>query len=374
MERTKLDRVYRHLHGEIVRGRFQSGERLPTEEELAERFGYSRTTVAKAIRMLARQGLVERRRRAGSFVRAGTVVRSQLLGALICGAAEPDPSANIFVPISREIAREAELAGYGVVVRDPLVRATDLAAIAAHIERMARELIERQVAGVLMVPYEIVEGQEESVSARGAELLADAGIPVVLVDRDICRYPQRSRFDLVGIDNRRAGCMATEHLLKAGGGDGAGRVDFAGSDLYGWAQEARIAGYLDALRNAGIDADPRWVHHGLPSDRKYIEGIVRDGKVRAVLATNDYTASQLMRAALEAGRRVPDDLRIIGVDDLPYGPGLPVPLTTVAQPVADLGAVAVRTLFDRMRHPGRRTTDVTVSFQLVVRKSCGARA
>src|SRR3954466_14179869 len=105
-ERTKLDRVYRHLHGEIVRGRFRTGERLPTEEALADRFGYSRTTVAKAIRMLAQQGFVERRRRAGSFVRAGSAVRSQLIGAMICGASITDGEANIFVPISREIARE----------------------------------------------------------------------------------------------------------------------------------------------------------------------------------------------------------------------------------------------------------------------------
>src|ERR1051326_4371315 len=95
-EKTKLDKVYRHLHGEIVRGRFLTGERLPTEEELADTFGYSRTTVAKAIRMLAQQGLVERRRRAGSFVRAGTAIRSQLIGALVCGAAEQEVGANIF--------------------------------------------------------------------------------------------------------------------------------------------------------------------------------------------------------------------------------------------------------------------------------------
>jgi LacI family transcriptional regulator len=86
---------------------------------------------------------------------------------------------------------------------------------------------------------------------------------------------------------------------------------------------------------------------------------------------NDGTAGETMRVAREAGRCVPNDLRIIGFDDLPFCTLLPVPLTTVRQSTADLGAVAVRTLFDRMRHPDRRTVDVTLSFDLIVRQSCG---
>lgn len=367
-EKTKLDRVYRHLHGEIVRGRFQTGERLPTEEELAETFGYSRTTVARAIRLLARQGLVERRRRAGSFVRAGSAVRSQLLGAMISGAAEPDATANIFVPISRSIGHEAERAGFTLTVQDPCLRATCAADIRAHTERMARHLIDRQVAGVLIVPHEILPEDQESVTARAADLLRAAGIAIVLADRDLCRYPQRSRFDLIGIDNRRAGCIATEHLLR----QGCRRVDFVAAREYGWSQEARVAGYLDALRNAGIFPNPAWVHHGSPGDPAYLGGIVRDREVEAIVAVNDGTAGEIMRVALAAGRRIPGDLRIVGFDDLPFCTRLPVPLTTVRQSTADIAAIAVRTLFDRMRHPDRRTVDVTVSFELVVRASCGA--
>lgn len=367
-EKTKLDRVYRHLHGEIVRGRFQTGERLPTEEELAERFGYSRTTVARAIRLLARQGLVERRRRAGSFVRAGSAVRSQLLGAMIAGAAEPDPTANIFVPISRAIGHEAERAGFAVTVQDPCLRAKNVSEVRAHIDWMVRHLIDRQVSGVLMVPHEILPGDQESISAPAAEALRAAGIPIVLADRDICRYPQRSEFDLVGIDNRRAGYIVTEHLLA----QGCKRIDFVAAEEYGWSQEARIAGYLEAMRNAGIAPDPSWVHHGSPSKPGYVEGIVSNREVEAIVAVNDGTAGELMRVALLSGRQIPDDLRIIGFDDLPFCQTLPVPLTTVRQSTTDIGAIAVRTLFDRMRHPDRRTMDVTVSFDLIVRQSCGA--
>ena len=62
----KANHVYRHLHEGIAGGQFQAGERLPTEEALANKFGFSRSTVAKAMRLLAKEGLVERRRRAGS--------------------------------------------------------------------------------------------------------------------------------------------------------------------------------------------------------------------------------------------------------------------------------------------------------------------
>jgi DNA-binding LacI/PurR family transcriptional regulator len=368
-EKTKLDHVYRHLYGEIVRGRWQTGERLPTEEDLAEHFGFSRTTVAKAIRLLAGQGLVERRRRAGSFVRAGSAIRSQRIGAMICGAAEPDAGSNIFVPISRAVAREAERAGYSVTVHDPTRYATGVDEIRSRSERMARELIDAHVAGVLMVPYEILPDQQESTSTTAAEMLRAAGIPVVLLDRDLCRYPHRSRFDLVGIDNRRAGCIATEHLLARG----CTRVDFVAADEYGWAQEARIAGYLDAFHNANLPHDAKWVHHGHPRERRYTDPIARDKRIDAVVAVNDATAAELMRAANDAGRRVPRDIRIVSFDDLPVCRTLPAPLTTIHQPCADLGAVAVRTLFDRMRHPDRRPTDVNLSFDLVVRESCGPR-
>ncbi|HZZ42905.1 MAG TPA: GntR family transcriptional regulator [Tepidisphaeraceae bacterium] len=365
MEKTKLDRVYRHLHGEIVRGRFRTGERLPTEEELADRFGYSRTTVAKAIRLLARRGLVERRRRAGSFVRAGAGVRSQLLGAIICGAAEKDPGSNIFVPIGREIAREAELSGYAVTMEDPCQRGTmDLR---SWHEKVAREFIEKQVAGVLMVPCEIIGAAEESISARAAEMLSEAGIPVVLEDRDLCRYPHRSQFDLVGIDNRRAGCIMVEHLLK----QGIRRVDFVAADEYGWAQDGRIAGCIDAFHNVGLKFERAWMHQGHPSQPEYIEGIVRDRQVEAILAVNDGIAGEIMRVATLMGRNVPGDLKVMGFDDLPFCTTLPSPLTTIRQPCADLGAMAVRTLFDRMRNPNRRTMDVTLSFELIIRKSCG---
>lgn len=365
IEKTKLDRVYRHLHGEIVRGRFQTGERLPTEEELADRFGYSRTTVAKAIRMLAQQGFVQRRRRAGSFVRAGSAVRSQLLGAVICGAADKDAESNIFVPIGREVAREAELAGYSVAMEDPCLRGNCAGEVKERYEEIARKFIERQVAGVLMVPFEIIGGAEQSVSLGAAQMLAEAGIPMILADRDLCRYPHRSRFDLVGIDNRRAGCIATEHLLK----QGATRVDFVAADEYGWAQEGRIAGYLDAFANAGLKHEAKWIHHGHPSQKEYIEGIVKDRDVEWIVVVNDGLAGEVMRVALEAGRKVPGDLRMVGFDDLPFCLGLPTPLTSIRQPCEDLGALAVRTLFDRMRNPNRRTMDVTVSFELMIRES-----
>ena len=76
-------------------------------------------------------------------------------------------------------------------------------------------LIARKVAGVFFAPVEMTPNQD-AVNNRISDTLTSAGIPIVLVDRCIRKYPDRSRHDLVGIDNRRAGYRVTSHLLQAG--------------------------------------------------------------------------------------------------------------------------------------------------------------
>jgi DNA-binding LacI/PurR family transcriptional regulator len=92
----------------------------------------------------------------------------------------------------------------------------------------------------------------------------------------------------------------------------------------------------------------------------------------AIVCGNDLTAARLMQTLLALGVRIPEEVRIVGMDDVKYASLLPVPLTTVHQDCAGIGVVAMATMLERLEHPELPVRDVTVPTKLVVRRSCGA--
>ena len=92
----------------------------------------------------------------------------------------------------------------------------------------------------------------------------------------------------------------------------------------------------------------------------------------AIVCGHDRAAAQLMHALLGLGRPIPDDIRLAGVDDVEYAAWLPVPLTTMRQPVQQIGEAAVAAMLERRAHPERAARDIFVQCTLVVRQSCGA--
>src|SRR6185503_8285782 len=101
---------------------------------------------------------------------------------------------------------------------------------------------DRKLAGVFFAPLELTPAKDE-VNQRIAEALDAARIPVILLDRTVVPYPRRGHHDLVGIDNRRAGYLVTEHLLRLR----ARRVAFVGVPNAAPTVDAREAGYREAL-------------------------------------------------------------------------------------------------------------------------------
>ncbi|HZZ45067.1 MAG TPA: GntR family transcriptional regulator [Tepidisphaeraceae bacterium] len=374
-QKTKLVHVYGVLREQIVGGALQPGERLPTEQLLSEQMGYSRATVATAIRRLVDEGLVERRKRAGSFVRrkqeAGAAVkgRAPLFGALISMAESTQKMDTVFVPITQEIGHHVEPQGYALVMHSPGSRATTAESIVERLREITQRLVDRNVAGVFVLPQEINADQTESSSVLAMEEFDRARIPVVLLDRDIYRFPKRSKYDIVGIDNLRAGYVITEHLIKLG----CRRIDFICEGTYASAGAQRVEGFLQALEAHGLDASRERVHYRANMPRhEFFKGLLEQADTKAFVAVNDRMAADLMLVALEMGKRVPEDVRIVGFDDLPQSQYLSSPLTTIRQRSEAIGAAAARMMFDRMENPGRSGVDLLVQFELVVRKSCGA--
>ena len=92
----------------------------------------------------------------------------------------------------------------------------------------------------------------------------------------------------------------------------------------------------------------------------------------AVVCANDRTAGRLMHALLALGKRLPQDVALVGIDDVGYASLLPVPLTTVRQPCREIGAAAVAAMMERVQRPHVAPRDILLEGVLVVRESCGA--
>jgi GntR family transcriptional regulator of arabinose operon len=189
----------------------------------------------------------------------------------------------------------------------------------------------------------------------------------VLLDRDFERYPDRSNFDLVGIDNHRAGYVLTRHLLEAG----SRRIVFAARSNSATTVLARAAGYRDALNSLRPDATPIIFCTDFSNPEDVKQMLDRDAP-DGIFCANDVTAARIMRSLVSLGVRIPDDIRMAGIDDVNYAKFLPTPLTTLRQNCAEIGAVAMSTMLDRLSFPKQPVRDVLVRCDLIVRASCGS--
>jgi len=100
--------------------------------------------------------------------------------------------------------------------------------------------------------------------------------------------------------------------------------------------------------------------------------MVKKLKPQAIVCANDRTAGQVMHTLIELDYRIPDQVRIVGIDDVQYAALLPVPLTTVQQPCREIGAAAVAAMLERLASPEIPRRDILLDCRLVVRESCGA--
>jgi DNA-binding LacI/PurR family transcriptional regulator len=353
---SKHARIRQTLTDQIASGRYDAGQRLPSEAELVRTFGVSRPTVNRVLRELQLAGLIDRRAGSGSYVRADAAAHGYVFGLLIPELGRTE----IFEPICRGMAQHGS--------QHVLLWGTSLTE-GANIEEQAaqacRQLVARKVSGVFFAPLELTP-EKDAINRRIANALDRAGIPVVLLDRDLVPYPSRSPYDLVGIDNRRAGYVLATHLIQRG----CRRVAFVGRPGSAPTVDARIGGYKEALNAAGLTPHVCRID---PADRAQVKDALRKPRPDGFVCANDFTAAQLLRTLEQQKVLVPRDVRLVGVDDVKYASLLPVPLTTVHQPCADIGTTAIAAMLERLSRPTTPPRDVLLDFRLVVRASCGSR-
>jgi DNA-binding LacI/PurR family transcriptional regulator len=227
--------------------------------------------------------------------------------------------------------------------------------------RTIRYLTGGHVDGALLVSLH----EDDPIPAT----LLERGVPAVFVGRP----PQGADVSYVDVDNRQGGQRATAHLIAGGRlrvATVAGPRDMApGID--------RLRGYREALAAAGTPAADELVAHG---DFTYEGGAAamtrllhRAPDIDAVFCASDLMAAGALGVLVAAGRRVPEDVALVGYDDSPIAAAMQPPLTSVLQPIEEMGREAVHLLLGHIERPGHLPRRVVLATELVLRASSAGR-
>jgi DNA-binding LacI/PurR family transcriptional regulator len=185
-----------------------------------------------------------------------------------------------------------------------------------------------------------------------------------------CEFDPELGVPYVGIDNHRAAGDAVRHLLACARRRIA-LINSEGKYLYAHQREK---GYLDALHEAGIAPDPRWQLEvgGLDYEagaRAALALMQSSEPPNAIFAVSDTLAIGVIAGLRASGRRVPEDVAVIGFDDISLAAQIDPPLTTIAQPMRELGETAARLVLSRLANAGKAVPGVLLPHRLVVRRS-----
>lgn len=334
-----------------------------TIEEIAEIAQVSRSTVSRVLnnhpsvrpevrdrvlRIIEEQNYAPR-----AAARSLASSRTNVIGLLIPRSAAFIFADPFFPQVIQGITEASTSAGYFLM----------LSMVTADMEQgfYHRILRARQFDGVVMLSSDV----DDPI----LPLLIRDEMPLVLIGR----HPYFQDLTWVDVDNRAAARAAVRHLIGLGHRriatiTGAQKM-MAGAD--------RRDGYKQALLEAGLEIDPQMIVEGYFTQEGGYAAMAHllrlQARPTAVFIAGDTMAFGALRAVHAAGVRVPDDVALVSFDDLPHAAFTTPTMTTMRQPIAELGAAAVQLLLERIREPGRSPSQTLLAAQLVVRESCGAQ-
>lgn len=330
-----------------------------TIKDIARMANVSHTTVSRALKDSPEIGEETRRRikelaqrlnyTSNALARGLVLKRSDSIGLVI-----PDIINPYYAHISKAIENVASGRNFSLIIcntdRNPEKE--------RHYLQFLRA---KQVDGIIMVP---VTNRPEPLQ----DLVRD-GIPLVLIDN----WVPGVTADFITNDNFAGAAAAVRHLIRRGK---RRIVHFAGP-RDSFASQERLRAYLQVMAEQGLAVPEAWV---IPTNATFEEGeraarqLLHAGELpEAIFAVNDVVAMGALKYFYRKGVRVPEDLALMGYDDIEMVAMLPVALTTVRQRKHELGRTAAQMILERILAPdeAREYRNVTLQPRLVVRKSCG---
>ncbi len=345
-------RIQRILEAQILEGKLPAGSQLPGERALAREFGVSQMTVNRAIQELVRKGRLIRRSGAGTFV-TDAVEPVRVHGVVLVVPHTEHPQADTYLRepfhAMRNVAQARGLT-LQVVQAEP-----------CEYERSVQKYA--QGALLFIAPPADAYGTLSALWHSGTRFV------VMGASYQSCPFP------CVDSDNFGGARRAVEYLLSLGHRSIA--------YLNGWQGSTncadRLRGYLHAMQKREVEVRPEWIvqagsdsHLSVEARQQLTDLLIRTERVTAIFVAGYYLALETLTLLRSLGLRVPEDVSIVSFDDPPSAAHLNPPLSTVRQPLYEMGQRAMQLLLDLLSSPDPNALAQTLYLptELVIRESC----
>jgi LacI family transcriptional regulator len=351
-----------------IRGGKWDGGKMPSVRAVKQQHKVSVVTASRALQVLRDKGLIQTIERSGCYrIPPPEADRWALVLRLTPGQWQKE---------TLSIART----GFDILARrDPMHLDTESLPLAAGLaERDITQLVRRAkdtgILGVFLLPSRYSEA-EMQLDERFLACCVAERLPVVLLERNLRGHSRPLEHDLVAVDDLDGAACCTRHLLDLGRKRVAIVVASPTSS-----HNDRVAGYLHTLYAAAyhtprktVEYKPIVLHQSddLPTRDAYsqLADQVRKLEIDGVVCYQDYTAFGLIVELMHRGASVPEDVAVVGFDDLPIGNQYRISVSTYAYPSEGMAEQAVRLMRERLKDPGRAPIKVVVPGKLIVRAS-----
>jgi DNA-binding LacI/PurR family transcriptional regulator len=285
-----------------------------------------------------------------------SVIASALTGkkTFTLGLLVPDVSNPFFAEIARAIEDQGHQLGYSVVMCN-----TDNKD--EKIERYISLLLQKSVDGII-----IATGIERK---EILEQLLVKGLPIVLIARELPLIA----VDTVVVDDYVGGCMAANHLLQIGHSE----IAFLAESQKVSSSRERMRGFRQTMLDAGLTLNEQWLkvcdYKVEDGNSKALELLQEDRRPTAIFACNDMLAVGALQAAMQMKINVPSELSIISFDNTILSSVTNPPLTTIAQPMEQMGKLAVDLIVENIKEENHQKQRIVLRPELIIRESTSAR-
>ena len=333
-----------------------------TIKDIARLAGVSHTTVSRALNNKSRirnetkekilSIAAEVNYRPDFIARSLVMRRTKTLGLVITTIANP-----FYTELAQGIESTARSLGYNIILCSTQ---SDLST-----EKQYTDMLRSKgVDGILFTSAHMGD--------PNIAQLAEEGFPMILVNRRTYHPTVREKVDYVGVDNILGGFLAVEHLIRLG----HTRIGVIGGSSDSSVGYERLEGGKKALQAYQLERKEKYFLEGdFLIEAGYLGGkrfLGMEKRPTAIFAANDYMALGAYHAILEEGVRIPEEMALVGFNDIEFSAMKGIELTTIGQKKFEMGAIAVRTLVERIEGEERTSgKEMLLKPELIIRKTCG---